>query len=59
MDKELQFLIYNTPEENVSVNAVIKDERKIQCNKCLWIASSYKFRLYDKVSLSCIESRST
>lgn len=26
MDKELQFLIYNTPEENVSVNAVIKDE---------------------------------
>lgn len=26
MSKELQFLMYNTPEENVSVNAVIKDE---------------------------------
>lgn len=26
MNKELQFLIYNTPEENVSVNAVIKDD---------------------------------
>ncbi len=26
MNKELQFLIYNTPDENVSVNAVIKDD---------------------------------
>ena len=26
MSKELQFLIYNTPEENVTVNAIIKDE---------------------------------
>lgn len=26
MNKELQFLIYNTPDEDVSVNAVIKDE---------------------------------
>lgn len=26
MSKELQFLMYNTPEENVSVNAVVKDE---------------------------------
>lgn len=26
MNKELQFLIYNTPEENVSIKAVIKDE---------------------------------
>lgn len=26
MSKELQFLLYNTPEENVSVNVVVKDE---------------------------------
>jgi hypothetical protein len=26
MSKELQFLLYNTPEENVAVNAVIKNE---------------------------------
>lgn len=26
MNNELQFLIYNTPEEGVSVNAVVKDE---------------------------------
>lgn len=26
MNKELQFLIYNTPEEDVTVNAVVKDE---------------------------------
>lgn len=26
MDNELKFLIYNTPEENISINAVIKDE---------------------------------
>lgn len=26
MNNELQFLIYNTPEEDVSVNAVVKDE---------------------------------
>lgn len=26
MDNELQFLIYNTPEENISVNAIAKDE---------------------------------
>jgi len=26
MNKELDFLIYNTPEENVSINAVVKDE---------------------------------
>ena len=26
MNNELSFLIYNTPEENVSINAVVKDE---------------------------------
>ena len=26
MNKELQFLIYNTPQENIKVNVVIKDE---------------------------------
>lgn len=39
MDKELQFLIYNTPEENVSVNAVIKDET-IWLTQKLWLNCS-------------------
>jgi hypothetical protein len=26
MNKELQFLIYNTPQENVTINVMIKDE---------------------------------
>ena len=26
MNKELKFLIYNTPEEDVAINAVVKDE---------------------------------
>ncbi|MBU6145832.1 MAG: hypothetical protein KGO83_03900 [Paenibacillaceae bacterium] len=26
MNRALQFLIYNTPEENVSIRAVVKDE---------------------------------
>jgi hypothetical protein len=26
MNKELQFLIYNTPQENVKVDAAVKDE---------------------------------
>ena len=26
MQKEFQFLVYNTPNTNISVNAVIKDE---------------------------------
>ena len=26
MNKELNFLIYNTPEESISTNAVVKDE---------------------------------
>jgi len=26
MDKELQFLIYNTPQENVKIDVVVKDE---------------------------------
>jgi hypothetical protein len=26
MNKELQFLIYNTPQGNIKVNVVVKDE---------------------------------
>ena len=40
MDKELQFLIYNTPEENVSVNAVIKDET-------IWLTQRAMAELFD------------
>ena len=37
MDKELQFLIYNTPEENVSVIAVIKDETILITEKAVLV----------------------
>jgi hypothetical protein len=40
MSKELQFLIYNTPEENVSVNAVIKDET-------VWLTQKAMAELFD------------
>lgn len=40
MSKELQFLIYNTPEENVSVNAVIKDET-------IWLTQKAMAELFD------------
>jgi hypothetical protein len=40
MSKELQFLIYNTPEENVSVNAVIKDES-------IWLTQKAMAELFD------------
>jgi hypothetical protein len=40
MSKELQFLIYNTPEENVSVSAVIKDET-------IWLTQKAMAELFD------------
>jgi len=40
MDKELQFLIYNTPEENISVNAVVKDET-------IWLTQKAMSELFD------------
>ena len=40
MDKELQFLIYNTPEENISVNAVVKDET-------IWLTQKAMAELFD------------
>ena len=40
MSKELQFLIYNTPEENVSVNAIIKDET-------IWLTQKAMAELFD------------
>ena len=40
MDKELKFLIYNTPDENISVNAVIKDET-------IWLTQKAMAELFD------------
>ena len=40
MDKELNFLIYNTPEENVSINAVVKDEN-------IWLTQKAMAELFD------------
>ncbi|MEG1925824.1 MAG: RhuM family protein, partial [Ruthenibacterium sp.] len=40
MNNELQFLIYNTPEENVSVNAIAKDET-------IWLTQKAMAQLFD------------
>ena len=40
MDKELNFLIYNTPEENVSIHAVVKDET-------IWLTQKAMAELFD------------
>ncbi len=40
MDKELNFLIYNTPGEDVAVNAVIKDES-------IWLTQKAMAELFD------------
>ena len=40
MDKELNFLIYNTPNEDVAVNAVIKDES-------IWLTQKAMAELFD------------
>lgn len=40
MNNELQFLIYNTPEEAISVNAVIKDES-------IWLTQKAMSLLFD------------
>lgn len=40
MNKELQFLIYNTPEENVSINAVVKDDT-------IWLSQKAMSELFD------------
>ncbi|MEG0396694.1 MAG: virulence RhuM family protein [Oscillospiraceae bacterium] len=40
MNNELQFLIYNTPEENVSVNAIAKDET-------IWLTQKGMAQLFD------------
>ena len=40
MNNELSFLIYNTPEENVSINAVVKDET-------IWLTQKAMAELFD------------
>ena len=40
MNKELDFLIYNTPEENISINAVIRDET-------IWLTQKAIAELFD------------
>jgi len=46
MDKELQFLIYNTPQENVKVDVVVKDET-------IWLTQKAMAALFD-VEISSI-----
>mgnify|MGYP007125342566 CR=1 FL=1 len=36
MNNELNFLIYNTPEENISINAVVKEETIWLTQKAMW-----------------------
>lgn len=36
MDKELNFLIYNTPDEDVSIRAAVKDESKEHIGLVTW-----------------------
>ena len=40
MNKELKFLIYNTPEEDVAINAVVKDET-------IWLTQKAMAELFD------------
>jgi hypothetical protein len=40
MSKELQFLMYNTPEENISVNVIIK-------NETIWLTQKAMAELFD------------
>lgn len=40
MNKELQFLIYNTPDDNISVNALVKDET-------IWLSQKAMAELFD------------
>ena len=40
MNNELSFLIYSTPEENVSINAVVKDET-------IWLTQKAMAELFD------------
>jgi len=40
MDKELNFLIYNTPEENISIKAVVRDET-------IWLTQKAMAELFD------------
>ena len=40
MNKELEFLIYNTPEEDIIINAVVKDET-------IWLTQKAMAELFD------------
>ncbi|GHT33318.1 hypothetical protein FACS189434_07160 [Bacteroidia bacterium] len=40
MNKELQFLIYNTPQENVKIDVVVKDET-------IWLTQKAMATLFD------------
>jgi len=40
MSKEMQFLMYSTPEENIAVNAVIKDDT-------IWLTQKAMAELFD------------
>ncbi|MDR2854259.1 MAG: cell filamentation protein Fic, partial [Prevotellaceae bacterium] len=40
MNKELQFLLYNTPQENVKIDVVVKDET-------MWLTQKAMAALFD------------
>ena len=40
MNKELQFLIYNTPEQDIKVKAIVKDES-------IWLSQRAMSELFD------------
>jgi hypothetical protein len=40
MDKELKFLLYSTPQEDVNINVVVKDEN-------LWLTQKAMAELFD------------
>ena len=43
MNKELEFLLYNTPDEDININVIIKDEN-------LWLTQKTMSELFDCTS---------
>lgn len=49
MNNELNFLIYNTPEEDVSINAVVKDETIWLTQKAMSKLLMWEFQLFQSI----------
>ncbi|KAA6342146.1 hypothetical protein EZS27_010071, partial [termite gut metagenome] len=65
MNKELQFLLYNTPQENVKIDVVVKDEmisgqphQKLMIFFMYSISKAALYCLFFKLCLSFIFERS-